>query len=100
MTPPPSPRTPSSATAAPPPPTGFARAWRFLLPLALAIVALAFALGVFDTTARPAWTFVVGAGVGLVGLASLGRFLYAKSRQGLAELEDEFDRRFGEETKK
>lgn len=92
MTPPPSP-SPSS-------PTGFARAWRVLLPVALAIAALALLLGVFDTTARPAWTFVVGAAVGLVGLASLGRFLYLKSRQGLAELEDEFDRRFGEETKK
>lgn len=93
MTPPPSP--PSTL----PPTTGFARAWRLLLPIALVIVALAFLLGVFDTTARPAWTFVVGAGVGLVGLASLGRFLYLKSRQGLAELEDELDRRFGEETK-
>lgn len=93
MTPPPS---PSSIPA----PTGFARAWRVLLPIALVIVALAFLLGIFDTTARPAWTFVAGAAVGLVGLASLLRFLYLKSRRGLAELESEIDRRFGEETKR
>ena len=63
-------------------------------------MALALLLGVFDTTARPAWTFVVGVIVGVAGFASLGYFLYLKSRRGLAEIEDEFDRRFGEETKK
>ena len=95
MTVPPSPLVPL-----PPPPGGFARAWRFLLPIGGAIVALAYLLGVFDTTGRPAWIFLAGALVVVVGLASLGRFLYLRSRQGLATLEAEIEQRFGEDTRR
>ena len=87
---------PSPLVSLPPPPSGFARAWRFLLPIGGAIVALAYLLGVFDTTGRPAWVFLAGALVVVVGLGSLGRFLFLRSRQGLAVLEAEIEERFGE----
>lgn len=74
--------------------------WRALLPIGIGIVAIAFLLGVFDTSARPAWIFVLGTAISLVGLASLGRFLYLKSRQGIAALEAEIEERLGEETKR
>lgn len=91
--------SPSPLVSPPPPPSGFALLWKTLLPLGLTIVAAALLLGVFDTSARPAWIFVVGAAVALVGLASLLRFLYLKSRSGIAALEAEIEDRFGGEDK-
>lgn len=88
---------PSPLVAPPPPPSGFALLWRRLVPIGLVIVAIALLLGVFDTTSRPAWIFVVGAAITIVGLASLARFLYLKSRQGIAAIEAEIEERFGEE---
>lgn len=84
----------------PPPPSGFARWWQRLLPIAVVVMALALLLGVFDTSARPAWIFVAGASVGLVGVASLIRFLVIKSRRGLAAIEATIEERFGEDTKR
>lgn len=93
---------PSTAPAPfvpPPPPAGFALVWKRLVPLGLVIIALALLLGVFDTSARPAWIFIVGAAIGLVGLASLLRFLYLRSRSGLAALEAEIEEHLGGEEK-
>jgi hypothetical protein len=90
---------PSPLFSPPPPPSGFALAWRRLVPIGLVIVALALLVGVFDTTGRPAWIFVVGAATTIVGLASLARFLYLKSRSGIAALEAEIEERLGEERK-
>lgn len=86
---------PSPLPAPPPEPAGFALSWRALLPLGLAVIAAALVLGVFDTSARPAWVFVIGAAIALLGLASLLRFLYLKSRRGIAALEAEIEERLG-----
>lgn len=91
---------PSPLVAPPPPPAGFALMWRALLPIGIGVIAIALLLGVFDTSSRPAWVFVAGAAIGIVGVASLGRFLYLKSRQGIAALEAEIEERLGEETKR
>ncbi|WP_333824227.1 hypothetical protein [Pinisolibacter sp.] len=90
---------PSSSPPAPPspPPSAFARAWRWLLPFGLAVIAAALGLGVFDTSAASAWVFVAGCLVGLVGLASLANHLFDLGRREVRDLEqrleNELDRR-------
>lgn len=91
---------PASLVSPPPPPSGFARWWRTALPIGLATIAVALLFGVFDSSARPAWIFVVGAAVALVGVASLILFLVAKSRQGIAVIEAEIEERFGGDEKR
>lgn len=85
---------------APPSPSGFARWWRTALPIGLVTIAVALLVGVFDSSARPAWIFVVGAAVALVGVVSLVLFLVAKSRRGIAVLEAEIEDRFGGDEKR
>ena len=72
---------------APTPAPTFTRLWRTALPIALAVIAVAFALGVVDTTARPAWIFVVGVLIGALGAASLVVHLVMRGREGLAAIE-------------
>lgn len=93
------PLPPTPLVAPPPPPSGFARVWRTLLPTAIAVIGAALVIGVFDTSGRPAWIFVVGAAIGLAGVASLVLFLIAKSRRGIAVIEAEIEDRFGENGK-
>jgi O-antigen/teichoic acid export membrane protein len=87
-----------------PPPTGtvstpsaFARAWRWLLPIAVAIMVAAAAFGVVDTTAASAWIFAAGALVGLVGVVSLATHFFDLGRREVRalekRLEDELERR-------
>ncbi|WP_407051428.1 hypothetical protein [Methyloraptor flagellatus] len=45
----------------------FATLWRFLLPIAIALLASAVVTGFADTTARPAWIFGLGIVLGLIG---------------------------------
>lgn len=85
-----------SDAPASPAPTFFARAWRWLLPTALAIMAAAVAVGVFDTSAASAWLFVVGVVVGLVGLASLASRLFDLGRHEVRELEKRLEDKLDE----
>ena len=93
VTPPPSPL----GASPPPPPSRFARSWRWLLAIGLAIMAAAAGLGVIDSTAVSAWIFVAGAVVGIVGLASLATHLFDLGRREVRalekRLEDELERR-------
>ena len=97
MSPPSSPPSPPSPSPpSPAAPGRFERAWRLLLPLGLAVVASAYGLGVVDTTARPAWVFLAGAVVTLVGVASLAVRLVNRGAAKVAEfeqrLEDEIEK--------
>ena len=92
------PTAPTPPLAAPPSrPSGFARMWRLLLPIAVAIMGVALLIGVFDTSAASAWIFVAGALVGLVGIASLAGHLFDLGRREVRDLEkrleDELERR-------
>ncbi|MDK9697138.1 MAG: hypothetical protein OEL76_12155 [Siculibacillus sp.] len=80
-------RAPTSGSSVPPPSTGFARAWRRLLPAGIVVMAAATGLGVLDTTATSAWIFVAGVAIGLVGLASLAGHLFDLGRREVRELE-------------
>lgn len=80
------PRPPVTDPAPPPAPL-LTRLWRRALPIAVAVIAAALALGVLDTTARPAWLFLVGAVIGVVGAASLVAHLVMRGREGLAAIE-------------
>ncbi len=86
---------PTPLVAPPPPPSGFARLWRILLPVGLVVIAVALLVGVFDSSSRPAWIFVIGAAITAVGAVSLILFLVAKSRQGIAVIEAEIEEHFG-----
>lgn len=94
------PTSPAPLFTPPPPPSRFQRVWRWALPTALAIIALALALGLFDTTGRPAWLFVIGVGFALLGVGSLLTHLVTRSREGLAVLEDKIEAGLGREEKK
>lgn len=94
------PTSPAPLFTPPPPPSRFQRVWRWALPTALVVVALSLALGVFDTTGRPAWLFLVGLGFGLLGVASLLTYLTMRSREGLAVLEEKIEAGLGREEKK
>ncbi len=94
------PTSPAPLFTPPPPPSRFQRVWRWALPTALVIIALALALGLFDTTGRPAWLFLIGLGFGLLGTASLLTYLTMKSREGLAVLEEKIEAGLGREEKK
>jgi hypothetical protein len=77
--------------------SGFARAWRLLLPAAIAIMLAAVGIGLFDTSSASAWIFVAGVATGLVGLASLASRLFDLGRREVRELEkrleDQLDKR-------
>ncbi|MBV5264107.1 hypothetical protein [Pinisolibacter aquiterrae] len=87
--------SPPTPLVTPPPPSGFARLWRILLPVGLGVIAVALLVGVFDSSSRPAWIFVIGAAITAVGAVSLILFLVAKSRQGIAVIETEIEEHFG-----
>lgn len=89
MSSPPSPATPGS----------FERSWRILLPLGVAIAAAAAGLGVFDTTARPAWGFLIGIAVGLVGAASLIVHALRRGAATVADLEQRLEDEIGKARK-
>ncbi len=79
----------------PPEQSVFARSWRWILPLAIATMAVALATAVFDTGATSAWIFAGGAAIGIVGLASLVTRLVGLGRRRMRalekRLEDEFE---------
>lgn len=79
-----------------PPASLFARLWRIAIPLGVAIMATALLLGVFDTSARSAWLFVLGAVVGLLGLASGASRLFDLGRGEVRELEQRLERTLDE----
>jgi hypothetical protein len=78
-------------TAPPPPPPAFARAWKWLLALGIATMAVAALFGIFDTSAASAWIFVVGAVLGIVGVASLAVHLYHFGRRQVRALEQRLE---------
>ncbi|MER2606110.1 MAG: hypothetical protein ABTQ29_09785 [Siculibacillus sp.] len=86
----------SSSSAAVPPASGFSRLWRWLLPIGLGVIAAAYAVGVFDTSARPAWMFVVGLVIALAGAASLSVRLVERGRARFVEIEETIEAKFEE----
>ena len=73
------------------PPSPFERLWRILLPTGAALVVAALGLGVIDTSARPAWLFVVGLIVTVIGAASLAVRLVNRGQAKFAEFEQRLD---------
>lgn len=70
-----------------PRPSFFTRSWRWLLPAAIAVMALSLATGVFDSGATSAWIFALGAGLGIVGVISLATRLVLLGRARMQALE-------------
>lgn len=54
----------------------FATLWRYLFPLAIALIGGALVSGVVDTGSRPAWIFGLGIALGLVGVLSFFAHLF------------------------
>jgi len=65
----------------PPPPRGFSALWRWFLPAAIALMVFALIDGIADPDAGPAWLFIAGIGLAVIGATSFLRHLWETGRR-------------------
>ena len=76
-----------------PPSSRLVGAWRWVLPIAIAVMVLAVVTGIGDTSGRPAWIFAAGIFLAVVGAASLLGHLLDLGRREVRDLEKRLEDR-------